>query len=117
MTSALQTHEEDQIALSSAQQKLAQHEKITLEKVASLQKYALDTNRIPELISTMVDLRLVTPIEGEKIASRLKEEPNALFDLFTKVADSLANPGDGQEFLDTLDRRVEDPDGWFTPRK
>ena len=117
MTSALQAHEEDQGQISSLSQKLAQHEKVTLEKVASLQKSALDTNRIPQLIDTMVDLKLVNRFEGEKIASRLREEPNAVFDLFVKMADTLAAPGEGQEFMDTLDKRSEDQDGWFTPRK
>ena len=114
VSSALQTHSDDQTKIAELSQKLAQQETVTLEKVAALQKTALDVSRIPSVINTMVSLRLVSPLEGEKIASKLKEEPNAVFDLLVKVADALVNPGEGQEFMDTLDRRSDDPDGWFT---
>ena len=118
MTSALETHESDQLALSEAQQKLAQQERITLEKVAAAHKAASNLNlaRIPEVVGTMVRLNLVTPTEGEKIASKLRQEPNAVFDLLIKVADSVVTPSEGQEFSDSS-MRSDEPDGWFKNKR
>ena len=116
MTSALQTHEADQTTIAGLNQKLAQHEKVTLEKVAAVQRNALDTDRIPSVVDTMIGLKLCTPLEGSKIASKLKEDPNSVFDLLVKVADTLATPSEGQEFLDSVERRGDDQDGWFAKR-
>jgi len=116
VTSALQTHEQDQGIIADLNHKVAQHDKIVLEKVAALQKSALDTRRIPAMISSLVELKICTPQEGAKIASRIQEDPNSVFDLCIKMADAIVQPGEGQEFLDSTDRRSEDQDGWFKSR-
>ena len=117
MDSALQTHEQDQAAIADLNNKVAQHERIVLEKVAALKLSSLDLDRVKTTINEMATMGIMTQMEAVKVASRIQAEPNSVCDFMLKMADALVKPGEGQEFLDTPDTKLDDQDGWFRDRR
>jgi hypothetical protein len=107
---ALDTHEKDQVNIQNLQAKLAQHEKVILEKVASAP--GLDSGIARRVLSNMVSMRLISPGEDVKIASKIETDPNSVFTLLTKMAESLVAPQEGNEFHEEQSLLDADPDGW-----
>ena len=107
---ALDTHEKDQVNIQNLQAKLAQHEKVILEKVASAP--GLDSGIARRVLSNMVSMRLISPGEDVKIASKIETDPNSVFTLLTKMAESLVSPQEGSEFHEDTGLLDADPDGW-----
>jgi hypothetical protein len=113
MESSLAEHSRSQTELEGLQSKLAQQERVTLEKVATIKKLALDETRLKTTLNNMVQMRLISSGDSVKIANKLTENPNTVFELLTKMAEALVSPiNDGSELIEDRDFHLEDQDGW-----
>jgi hypothetical protein len=98
----------------------AEH-RVTLEKVATMQKTAtkameIDPMVVDETLQQLVDLSLIKPEGIEKIASDLTADPNNALRLMSRVLTLSAgahNEGTGiPKSASIKDRSTVDPDGW-----
>lgn len=96
--------------------KLAETERVYLEKVASAQKSAtLDPDAINAAVDRLVTLKIIPFELHTKVANQLRKEPRSALTLLTQVAETLVSaPAEG--FGVTKEAgTVEgsgDPDGW-----
>jgi hypothetical protein len=109
---ALSEHEADQGTITHLQNKIAQAERIYLEKVAAARSNALDPDRVTNTLSTLVQMRLMSVNDSVKVATALKSNPNASLELITKMADMLVTPHEGHELDEKTGIIADDPDGW-----
>ena len=109
--SALENHAADQARIAELQSKVAQHDRVILEKVAAVKANALDPEQVDQVLNNMVGMHLLSREEGVKVASKLKRDPQSSLDLITKMAEMLVTPSEGREH-DSGSVESEDPDGW-----
>lgn len=120
MEDALQTKQADDTRIAtltkSLQDEKAAQERIVLEKVAAAKLSVLDTKIMGEALLRLQGMGIIDDRSMEKLASRFKADPNAVFPIMVKMAEKLLSaPGDGQG----VDREGEakeagagDKDGW-----
>lgn len=100
------------------QTKLAQADKVILEKVAQEKRAsrpALDSAVVQETLNKLVDLSLIDRRETEKLATFLGQDPNSALRLVQRVA-TLSVPshseGRGVDKSASHISPAADPDGW-----
>jgi hypothetical protein len=100
------------------QTKLAQQDKVVLEKVAAAKaatRLELDPVTITETLAKLVDLSLLPPGESEKLASHLRQDPNSALRLVQRVATlSVPSHSEGRAVEKSASHfaSTSDPDGW-----
>lgn len=119
--------EQEKVALTKQvgdlQIKLAQQDKVILEKVAAekalMTKVAarpeLDPVVITETLAKLVDLSLLPAGETEKLASHLRQDPNSALRLVQRVATlSVPSHSEGRAVEKSASHfsSTSDPDGW-----
>ena len=115
MESVAATCEELQTENSILQQKLAEQERIYLEKVAS-SRPVLSNDKIDRVLDRLENLHLVPAEWRPKIASQLKADPNAALGLIMQLTDTYmpAHSEGGGIAKSAADHTISDsdPDGW-----
>lgn len=99
--------------------KMADTERVTLEKVAAAKQAARQSVLDPDAVNAAVD-RLVTlkiiPFElHTKVASQVRKDPSSLLSLLTQVAENLVSaPAEGYGVAKEAGTVEDDgdPDGW-----
>lgn len=119
--------EQEKVALTKQvgelQIKLAQQDKVILEKVAAekaltekaASRPALDAVVITETLAKLVDLSLLPPGETEKLAGHLRQDPNSALRLVQRVATlSIPSHSEGRAMDKSANHYSpsSDPDGW-----
>lgn len=115
MESVAAACEELQTENSSLQQKLAEQERIYLEKVAS-SRSVLSNDKIDRVLDRLENLHLVPAEWRPKIASQLKADPNAALGLIMQLTDTYmpahSEGGGIAKFAADHTTSDSDPDGW-----
>lgn len=117
---SLKTSSQQEARIVELQAKLAQlnadQEKIVLEKVASARATFFDTAALETALAQLEGMGVIDTTAHEKLARRIKDDPNMVFPLLSKVAASLMSaPGEGagiEKEAGALNVDSEDPDGW-----
>jgi hypothetical protein len=118
---ALKTSSAQSERIAELEAKLAQltsdQEKIVLEKVATAKATFFDNAALNTALTRLEGMGVIDDVAHEKLARRIKDDPNLLIPLMTKVAESLLSaPGEGagiDKDAGTLNVDSEDPDGWL----
>lgn len=109
---ALADHVASQTLIAEMQAKLAQHDRVVLQKVAAARTEALDPKQVDKVLNDLVSMRLMSAGDREKVAATLKTNPGSSLEMITKLATMLVTPSEGRE-LDEQTLSVDsDPDGW-----
>jgi hypothetical protein len=94
----------------------ADQEKIVLEKVATARATFFDVTALETALSRLEGMGIIDTSAHVKLANRIKDDPNMVIPLMTKVAESLMSaPGEGagiDKDAGSLNVDSEDPDGW-----
>ena len=101
-----------QSALKEAQQN---HEKVVLEKVARAKSEVFDVNLMEQTFRKLAKLSVINGASVPDLVSRIKANPNFVFPVMAKLAETLLTvPGDGEGISKESGRTLEDhdPDGW-----
>jgi hypothetical protein len=112
MEDSLSEYSRSQAQIDLLQNKIAQHDRVVLEKVAEFKKHAFDGDKLKNTLNNMVQMRLLSPHDSAKIASKVDNDPNAIFELLTKMAEAMIAPSEGSELIEDKDFVLDDPDGW-----
>lgn len=94
------------------QLKVAQSDRVVLEKVASV---VMPDQAIQQTMDRLIELHYLTPKESVKLAADIRRQPSILLNLLTKVAEaSLSVPGEGSGIAKSASEipSGKDPDGW-----
>jgi hypothetical protein len=94
--------------------KLAQQEKVVLEKVAAERVLRLDTFVLEETLTKLANMGILDSAMVPEIKARMGENPNKLMPFILKLAETLTLPsgeGSGVAPEEKL-AAEEDPDGW-----
>lgn len=120
MEEALQTKQADDTRIieltNSLKKAKADQEQIILEKVAAAKASFMDTKIMSEALARLNGMGIIDERAMEKLASRFKSDPNAVFPIMVKMAERLLTaPGEGEgvdkEASDKAGSKA-DPDGW-----
>jgi hypothetical protein len=92
-------------------------DKVILEKVAAAKAEFFNTEKMNQALSKLEGMGIVDETNREKMARRIKDDPNSVFLFMVKMAESLMSvPGEGRGIdkhsVETSDPD-EDPDGWL----
>jgi hypothetical protein len=96
----------------------AEQEKIVLEKVATARATFFDVAALETALARLEGMGIIDANAHVKLANRIKDDPNMVIPLMTKVAESLMSaPGEGagiDKEAGSMNLNVdsEDPDGW-----
>ena len=86
-------------------------EKVILQKVASSSIF--EDEDVEAMVEKLAQGRLIDPLQSEKVASILKEDPKQFLKLMNKVADaSLTHSSGGEGIARESEDPGSDPDGW-----
>lgn len=89
-------------------------EKVILEKVASTKVESFDEDHIEKAVQKLSASRLIDPIQSQKVASLIKEDPKVTLDLMIKIAEANTGVSEGYGVQKGEDYYNEsDPDGWM----
>jgi hypothetical protein len=121
MEEALQSKQADENRITSLTDALkkakADQERVILEKVAAARASFLDESTMKEALTRLQTMGIITDRGNEKLASRFKGDPNAVFPIMVKIAENLLTaPGDGSGIDKegkTESGSEADPDGWI----
>ena len=109
---ALTENERSLGVIADLQSKIAQSDRVLLEKVAAAKSAAINHDQVDNVIGQLVQMRLMSPNDSIKVAGKIKSDPNASLSLITKMAEMLVTPAEGRELDEARDVIAEDPDGW-----
>ena len=99
------------------QLKVAQTDRVVLEKVASA-KAVFPESDLETALGRLSDLGIIKEREITKVASTIQKNPTALLTFLIKVAESAATaPHEGGGITSEPTPAEIDPDGWVTPRR
>jgi hypothetical protein len=85
-------------------------QKVILEKVASAPVFA--DAHIDKLITDLGTARIIDPMQSEKVASLIKEDPQQILSLMEKLAEASTNYSAGEGIPSDSSDSDSDPDGW-----
>jgi len=95
--------------------KLADTERVFLEKVAAAKQSALDPDAINAAVDRLVTLKIIPFELHTKVASQVRKDPNSVLSLLTQVAETLVSaPAEGSGVSKEAGTVEDDgdPDGW-----
>ena len=88
-------------------------ERVVLEKVADARQKIFDARAMDQALVHLNQLGVISKSGMEKLAARIKADPNSVFPIMIKLADTLLSaPGDGSGVEKESSAASEDPDGW-----
>ena len=85
-------------------------QKVILEKVAAAPVFA--DEHIDKLISDLGTARVIDPLQAEKVASLIKEDPQQILSLMEKLAEASTQYSAGEGIPSESNTVDSDPDGW-----
>ena len=97
------------------QTKLADAERVVLEKVAAVKSAGLDPDAINAAVDRLVTLKLIPFELHTKVASQVRKDPNSALSLLTQIAEQLVSaPAEGSGIPKEAGTVEDDgdPDGW-----
>lgn len=115
VSESLTTQARQQEQIEHLSSKAAQHERVILEKVAEVKsQVGLNAQELDLTLNYLVGQHLIAPGDLEKIASEIRKNPNKIFSLLTKVAETLDTSAEGHGIPseDVDEQGKSDPDGW-----
>lgn len=95
--------------------KLADTERVFLEKVAAAKQAVLDPDAINAAVDRLVTLKIIPFELHTKVASQVRKDPNSVLSLLTQVAETLVSaPAEGSGVSKEAGTVEDDgdPDGW-----
>lgn len=113
---AIVDHDKMSSEILALRTKLADTERVYIEKVAAAQKSAtLDPDAINAAVDRLVTLKIIPYELHTKVANQLRKEPRSALTLLTQIAETLVSaPSEGfgvTKEASTVDCGG-DPDGW-----
>lgn len=89
-------------------------EKVILEKVAAAKAEFFNSEKMEQSLQKLEGMGILDSPNREKIARKIKDDPNTVFPLMVKMAEKLMTvPGEGNGIDKVADDSVDgDPDGW-----
>jgi len=89
-------------------------DKVILEKVASTQQETFEESKIEQAVRKLSESRLIDPLQSQKVASLIKEDPEIVLDLMIKISEANMGVSNGHAVQKGEDYYNEsDPDGWM----
>jgi len=92
-------------------------EKVILEKVAEAKAEFFNVEQMNQALAKLEGMGIVDEHNREKMARRIKDDPNSVFRFMVKMAESLMSvPGEGKGIDKHSGENVDsedDPDGWL----
>ena len=91
-----------------------EQEKVILEKVAAARQEFFNADKLNTALGKLEGMGIVDEKNREKMAKRIKDDPNSVFLFMVKMAETIMSvPGDGHGVSKASpDTDEDDPDGW-----